>query len=78
MSGGTVKVPRVLRARVAATGRGARHAQSIERYFTGVPGIKVVAVSNPRMPMGSSSRRCATITPKIDHFLTKVARSRIR
>jgi pyruvate/2-oxoglutarate/acetoin dehydrogenase E1 component len=46
MSGGTVKFPRVLRARVGATGRGAQHAQCIERYFTGVPGIKVVAVSN--------------------------------
>jgi pyruvate/2-oxoglutarate/acetoin dehydrogenase E1 component len=46
MSGGTVKVPRVLRARVAATGCGAQHAQCMERYFTGVPGIKVVAVSN--------------------------------
>ncbi len=46
MSGGTVKVPRVLRARVGATGRGAQHAQRMERYFTGVLGIKVVAVSN--------------------------------
>jgi pyruvate/2-oxoglutarate/acetoin dehydrogenase E1 component len=46
MSGGTAKVPRVLRARVAATGCGAQHAQCMERYFTGVPGFKVVAVSN--------------------------------
>src|SRR6516165_9530755 len=46
MSGGTVKVPVVRRAPVGATGRGSQHAQSMERYFTGVPGIKVVAVSN--------------------------------
>ena len=31
---------------VGATGRGSQHAQNMERYFTGVPGIKVVAVSN--------------------------------
>lgn len=46
MSGGTIKVPVVMRAPIGATGRGAQHAQSMERYFTGVPGIKVVAVSN--------------------------------
>lgn len=45
MSGGTVKVPMVMRAPVGATGRGSQHAQSMERYFTGVPGIKVVAPS---------------------------------
>src|ERR1051325_2672684 len=46
MSGGTVKAPLVMRAPVGATGRGSQHAQSMERYFTGVPGLKVVAVSN--------------------------------
>jgi pyruvate dehydrogenase E1 component beta subunit len=46
MSGGTVQVPLVMRAPVGATGRGSQHAQSMERYFAGVPGIKVVAVSN--------------------------------
>ena len=46
MSGGTIKVPMVMRAPVGATGRGSQHAQSVERYFIGVPGIKVVAVSN--------------------------------
>src|SRR6516164_9886178 len=45
MSGGTIKVPMVMRAPVGATGRGSQHAQSMERYFSGVPGIKVVAVS---------------------------------
>jgi pyruvate/2-oxoglutarate/acetoin dehydrogenase E1 component/TPP-dependent pyruvate/acetoin dehydrogenase alpha subunit len=46
MAGGTIKVPLVMRAPIGATGRGAQHAQSMERYFIGVPGIKVVAVSN--------------------------------
>ncbi len=45
MSGGTITVPLVMRAPVGATGRGSQHAQNMERYFTGVPGIKVVAVS---------------------------------
>src|SRR5262249_975795 len=39
-------VPMVMRAPVGATGRGAQHAQNLERFFTGVPGIKVVAVAN--------------------------------
>ncbi|NLE37554.1 MAG: alpha-ketoacid dehydrogenase subunit beta [Pirellulaceae bacterium] len=46
MSGGTATVPLVMRAPIGATGRGSQHAQSLERYFAGVPGIKVVAVSN--------------------------------
>lgn len=45
MSGGACRVPLVLRAPIGATGRGSQHAQSMERYFTGVPGLKVVAVS---------------------------------
>lgn len=46
MSGGVCKVPMVMRAPIGATGRGSQHAQSMERYFIGVPGLKVVAVSN--------------------------------
>src|SRR5262245_43813054 len=46
MSGGAIRVPLVMRAPVGATGRGAQHAQNMERFFTGVPGLKVVAVSN--------------------------------
>ena len=46
MSGGTISVPMVMRAPVGATGRGAQHAQNLERFFVGVPGIKVVAVSD--------------------------------
>ena len=46
MSGGQIRTPLVMRAPVGATGRGTQHAQSMERYFTGVPGLKVVAPSN--------------------------------
>lgn len=46
MSGGDASVPLVMRAPVGATGRGSQHAQSMERYFIGVPGLKVVAPSN--------------------------------
>jgi len=46
MSGGTASVPLVMRAPVGATGRGSQHAQNMERYFIGVPGLKVVAPSN--------------------------------
>jgi len=46
MSGGTVTVPMVMRAPVGATGRGAQHAQNLERFFIGVPGLKIVAPSN--------------------------------
>ena len=42
MSGGTVKVPMVMRAPVGATTRGAQHAQSLEGFFTHVPGLKVI------------------------------------
>lgn len=46
MSGGQIRTPMVMRAPVGATGRGAQHAQNMERFFTGVPGLKVVAPSN--------------------------------
>jgi pyruvate/2-oxoglutarate/acetoin dehydrogenase E1 component len=46
MSGGQIKVPLVMRAPVGATGRGSQHAQNVERYLAGVPGIKMLAVSN--------------------------------
>ncbi len=45
MSGGTVRVPLVMRAPVGATGRGAQHARNMERFFVGIPGLKVVAPS---------------------------------
>jgi pyruvate/2-oxoglutarate/acetoin dehydrogenase E1 component len=46
MSGGDASVPLIMRAPVGATGRGSQHAQNMERYFIGVPGLKVVAPSN--------------------------------
>ncbi|MCC7359997.1 MAG: alpha-ketoacid dehydrogenase subunit beta [Anaerolineales bacterium] len=45
MSGGTLAVPMVMRAPIGATGRGSQHAQSLEAFFTHVPGLKVVAPS---------------------------------
>src|SRR6202162_21342 len=46
MSGGQIEIPMVMRAPVGATGRGSQHAQNMERFFTCVPGLKVVAPSN--------------------------------
>jgi pyruvate dehydrogenase E1 component beta subunit len=45
MSGGTVCVPLVMRAPVGSTRRGAQHAQSLEAFFTHIPGLKVLAPS---------------------------------
>jgi len=45
MSGGTLKVPMVMRAPVGATNRGAQHAQSLEGIFTHIPGLKVICPS---------------------------------
>ncbi len=47
MSGGKLKVPMVFRAPVGATTRAAQHSQSLEGFFTHVPGLKVVCPSNP-------------------------------
>src|SRR5215467_14459587 len=46
MSGGKMSVPLVMRAPVGATHRGAQHGQCPESYFTHVPGLKVVSVSD--------------------------------
>jgi len=45
MSGGTLTVPLVMRAPVGSTRRGAQHAQSLEAFFTHIPGLKVLAPS---------------------------------
>ena len=45
MSGGTIKVPMVMRVPVGATTRGAQHAQSLEGFFTHIPGLKVICPS---------------------------------
>jgi pyruvate/2-oxoglutarate/acetoin dehydrogenase E1 component len=45
MSGGTLRLPLVMRAPVGATARGAQHAQSLEAFFTHIPGLKVLAPS---------------------------------
>ncbi len=45
MSGGKVHVPMVMRAPCGASNRGAQHAQSLEGFFTHVPGLKVICPS---------------------------------
>lgn len=47
MSGGQVKIPLVLQLPTGASGRGAQHANSIESYFFGLPGIMIVTPSTP-------------------------------
>ena len=47
MSGGKVRVPLTLHAPTGASGRGAQHANSIENFFFGVPGLIVGVPSNP-------------------------------
>jgi pyruvate/2-oxoglutarate/acetoin dehydrogenase E1 component len=45
MSGGSIRIPMVMRAPVGATTRGAQHAQSLEGFFTHIPGLKVICPS---------------------------------
>jgi pyruvate/2-oxoglutarate/acetoin dehydrogenase E1 component len=52
MSGGKLRVPLVMRAPVGATHRGAQHGQCPESYFTHVPGLKVVSVSDAHSAKG--------------------------
>jgi pyruvate dehydrogenase E1 component beta subunit len=47
MSGGQVRVPLVLHAPTGASGRGAQHANSIENFFFGVPGLTLAVPSTP-------------------------------
>lgn len=47
MSGGQLQVPLVLQLPTGASGRGAQHANSLESFFFGVPGIKIVTPSSP-------------------------------
>lgn len=47
MSGGQVRVPLVLHAPTGASGRGAQHANSIENYFFGIPGLTLGVPSTP-------------------------------
>ena len=48
MLGGQVKVPMVMRcANGAGTGASSQHSKTLESWFTHIPGLKVVAPSNP-------------------------------
>ena len=63
MSGGTVHVPMVMRAPCGATNRGAQHAQSLESYFTHVPGLKVICPSTPYDAKGMMKQAIRDDTP---------------
>ena len=53
MLGGQVQVPMVLRAaNGAGTGASSQHSKTLEAWFTHIPGIKVVAPSNPNDAYG--------------------------
>src|SRR6201987_507218 len=53
MTGGQVTVPLVVRtANGGGLGFGAQHSQSVENWALAVPGLKVVAPSNPRDVIG--------------------------
>ena len=48
MSGGRVKVPLVIRTQQGGgRGNGAQHSQSLETFFTHIPGLKVVLPATP-------------------------------
>ena len=48
MSGGQLKVPVVFRGGNGAAGQlGATHSNSVEPFYTNVPGLKIIAPSNP-------------------------------
>jgi len=48
MTGGQIKIPLVIRApEGSGTGAAAQHSQNVEAWFFNIPGIKIVAPSNP-------------------------------
>lgn len=47
MSGGQVKIPAVLHFPTGASSRGGTHAQSMETYFSHIPGLKVAVPATP-------------------------------
>jgi pyruvate dehydrogenase E1 component beta subunit len=47
MSNGQVQVPLVILLPIGASGRGAQHANSMESFLFGVPGLKIVTPSTP-------------------------------
>lgn len=47
MSGGQVKTPLVLQMPTGASGRGAQHANTMEGFFFGIPGLKIVTPATP-------------------------------
>lgn len=80
MSGGQFKVPMVLRAPTGATTRGAQHAQSPEGFFMHVPGLKVVAPSNPYDAKGLLKQAIRDDSPVMffEHKLLYGSKSKVR
>ena len=63
MFGGKATLPIVYRASTGAgIGNAAQHTQSLEAWFTHIPGLKVVAPSTPYDAKGLLKRRFATTT----------------
>jgi 2-oxoisovalerate dehydrogenase E1 component len=53
MTGGQVNIPLTIRTPVGSgIGMAAQHSQSMERFFAGIPGLMVVAPSDPFSAMG--------------------------
>ena len=53
LSGGTVRVPMVMRASVGAgLGFGCQHSQVMESWMVGAPGLKIVVISGPHNAYG--------------------------
>jgi pyruvate dehydrogenase E1 component beta subunit len=64
MTGGTLSVPLTIRAQFGATGGfGAHHSQSLEAWFTHVPGLRVLAPSTPADAYASLRAAIATDDP---------------
>ena len=64
MSGGKITVPMVMRAPVGATTRGAQHAQSLEGFFTHVPGLKVICPATAYDAVGLLRTACLLYTSR--------------
>ena len=79
MFGGQAKVPLVLRAPDGSAGGGAaQHSQCVESWFAHIPGIKVVAPSNPydaKMVLKAAIECCTSRTRSCTRRKAKCPRS---
>lgn len=65
MSGGQVTVPIVLHAPTGASGRGAQHANSVENFFFGVPGLVVAVPSTAYDAKGTMTTAIRSSQPTL-------------